>query len=445
MINNTNLKIRTDPFDGLNVDAGINVKYIYSACVVISTADAKILCDPWFTEGIYDGSWFQYPKIKNPINSIGDVDAIYVSHIHPDHYDSHFLKQYFHRFGTKKIFIADHQPNHLARKMRADGITPTILGEDFLIGNTTVCIVPHITGSISDIDSALIVKYKSAEKLHCVLNANDIIFDQVMRKHLKNVAGDVDILLCGYTGAGPYPQTYFDIDDAELISEAEKKKFSFFERYKLLIKCIDAKVNIPFAGKYVLGGNLCHLNQYRGVADPVEVLSFDKHAVILADNGGEIDTVSLVPTRVRTERYNQEDVLNRIKDVSGLKMDYERLISKEEIHQLPLKRLFFSAAKNAINNSECEEDYFFCINLPSNQYAVVNANRNAKNAISIIDYGNQLPEPRSEIIIDPRYLFGLFSNVYHWNNAEIGSQYLTRRIPNSLNRKAQAFLNYLTI
>jgi len=445
MINITDLKINTDAYDVMTASTAIKVKYIYSACVVISTVDIKILCDPWFTDGIYDGSWFQYPKIKDPINNIGDVDAIYVSHIHPDHYDSQFLKQYFQRFGNKKIFIADHRPNHLARKMRADGIVPTILGEEFLIGNTTIRIIPHITGSVSDIDSALIVNYNSVEKLHCVLNANDIIFDQAMRERIKNVAGDVDILLCGYTGAGPYPQTYFDIDDVELIKEAEKKKFSFFERYRLLVNCIDAKVNIPFAGKYVLGGNLCHLNQYRGVADPVEVLSFDKNAIILADNGGEIDTASLVPTKVRYERYEIEDVLKRIKDVSGLKMDYERLISKEEIHQLPLKRLFIAAAIKAISKSECEEDYFFCINLPSSQYAVVNANRNAKNAISIIDYGNQLPEPRSEIIIDPRYLFGLFSNVYHWNNAEIGSQYLTRRIPNSLNRKAQAFLNYLTI
>ena len=56
-----------------------------------------------------------------------------------------------------------------------------------------------------------------------------------------------------------------------------------------------------------------------------------------------------------------------------------------------------------------------------------------------------LPEPRSEIEIDPRYLFGLLTNVYHWNNAEVGSQYNTRRFPNVLNHAAQSFLNYLTI
>jgi len=56
-----------------------------------------------------------------------------------------------------------------------------------------------------------------------------------------------------------------------------------------------------------------------------------------------------------------------------------------------------------------------------------------------------LPEPRSEIEIDIRYLFGLLTNVYHWNNAEVGSQFNTRRVPNVFNRQAQSFLNYLAL
>ena len=42
----------------------IDVLYIYPACVVIATADIKILCNPWFTDGIHYGNWFQYQKIN---------------------------------------------------------------------------------------------------------------------------------------------------------------------------------------------------------------------------------------------------------------------------------------------------------------------------------------------------------------------------------------------
>jgi UDP-MurNAc hydroxylase len=136
------------------VDA-INLRYIYSACIITKTPDVVILHDPWFTEGIYDGSWYHYPKINDPLTSIGDVDYIYISHIHPDHYDCDFLKSYFNKYGVKKVLIANHSPNHLAGKMRADGIESTILIEPLIIGKTSIEIIPHQTGSSSDIDSVL--------------------------------------------------------------------------------------------------------------------------------------------------------------------------------------------------------------------------------------------------------------------------------------------------
>ena len=230
--------------------SGIEVVYIYSACVIIKTPDVSVLCDPWFTEGVFDGGWYQYPRVENPLASLGDVDRIYISHIHPDHYDPDFLRAYFDRFGVKDLLISDHKPNFLERRMTADGFTPTVIPEEsgIRIGGTTLEIMPHKTGSISDIDSALIVAHvDGSDRRHCVVNANDIIFDAPSRAQLKQRSGDVDILLCGYTGAGPYPQTYFDADDPELAVEAEKKKTALFVRYRELVEQMQAKVNIPFA------------------------------------------------------------------------------------------------------------------------------------------------------------------------------------------------------
>ena len=72
----------------------MKLRYIYSACVLIETDTTKVLCDPWFTQGIYYGSWFQYPRLpKNPIEIIGKVNAIYISHVHEDHFDKIFSKK----------------------------------------------------------------------------------------------------------------------------------------------------------------------------------------------------------------------------------------------------------------------------------------------------------------------------------------------------------------
>jgi hypothetical protein len=342
---------------------GISLQYIYSACVITRTPDVTILHDPWFTQGIYDGSWHHFPCIKNPIEKIGFVDAIFVSHVHPDHYDPKFLKLYFKEYGVKKIFIADHNPNHLENKMIKDGFHPQVITSTIQIGNTQISILPHKTGSVSDIDSALIIKYDDGLRVHCVVNANDIIFDTAMLESLKFKSGEIDIFLCGYTGAGPYPQTYFDVGDPLLDSEAEKKKLSFFERYMHCTTFMNAKINIPFAGLYLLGGKLTPLNSFRGNADPTDLIPIDKRALILAEVDGHISTSDLIPSLIRTKPYDDQLIKSRLKDIACYKMDYERLIDVAEIDQLPIKKLIAKAALNARQKSECETDYFFAYKL----------------------------------------------------------------------------------
>ena len=250
---------------------GISVRHVFSACVVIATADVRILCDPWFSEGVYDGSWFQFPKVSDPIELIGDVDVIYVSHLHPDHYDAKFLNEYFAAYGKKEVIIAAHTPNHLANKMHADGFAASILQEPRQVGTTRFEIVPHKTGSSSDIGAALIVNYTDAQRTHCVVNSNDIIVGDAMSSEPRGMARDADILLGEHTGAGPHLQTYFDFSDAALAVQAQNQKEAFFERCRALVKTMEAKGKEPFSGQYIHGGKLVQLNDYRKLANTREV------------------------------------------------------------------------------------------------------------------------------------------------------------------------------
>ena len=49
--------------------------------------------------------------------------------------------------------------------------------------------------------------------------------------------------------------------------------------------------------------------------------------------------------------------------------------------------------------------------------------------------------PRLEIKIDDRYLFGLLTRLYHWNNAGVGSQYCSLRVPDCYPSDVYRFLN----
>lgn len=194
------------------------------------------------------------------------------------------------------------------------------------------------------------------------------------------------------------------------------------------------------------GGKLASLNRVRGVADATEVLAFDSRAVVLADEGGCISTADYRPSKARTVPYDPVSVEAHLRSIASRQFDYERLSNADGTCQLPLKRLLAAAAINAKAKSEVNEDYSFIFRLPCDEVAVLNVNKNAQGGMKVMtqDEARHLM-PRSEILIDPRYLFGLLTHVYHWNNAEVGSQFMTRRYPTTLfNRQAQSFLHFLT-
>jgi hypothetical protein len=100
-----------------------------------------------------------------------------------------------------------------------------------------------------------------------------------------------------------------------------------------------------------------------------------------------------------------------------------------------------SAYIKNIQKSLVTEDFWLCLK-PHNweKYIIFNVATNSDSGVKTINDVSAL-EPRCEIFIDDRYLFGLLTRLYHWNNAEIGSQYLTKRVPDVYNREVFSFLN----
>ena len=426
----------------------MRVRYIYSACIEIETPDVRILTDPWFTDGAYDGSWHQFPKLEAPLDTLREPDLIYISHIHPDHYDPVFLRALFDRFGKKPVLIPAFERNYLALKARHDGIdvTPTT---EAVFGGTNLHIVPNIIPSESDIDSALIVNAAG----NTVLNLNDCIWNDQHVAQLRGIlAGyteEVDLVAVAYTGAGPYPQTYYDpVQDREdLVREAEKKKQVFFARYRRYCEAFPSKKHLPFAGKYILGGKLAHLNAFRGTADAVEVLAFDDKAIVLADGGaGEIDLDTMQATAIRTDPYAKAALDARLSTIETLPLDYETDVAVP-YDKINFARLLRAAYSNAQRKSEVQEDYWFVIHVERDDRVTESYQFNVKQGAA--EFENvaapaDLREPRSEYFVDYRHLFGCLTAVYHWNNSEIGSFVRVRRIPNEFSRKAQLFLNFFS-
>ena len=427
----------------------MKVKYLYSACIEIDCDGFRILTDPWFSQGAYDGSWFHYHKI-DPFEHIDKPDIIYISHIHPDHYDPIFLKKIIEKYGDIPIIIPDLDQNYLLFKGKSDGLNliPTRHLEN---PKVEIHIEENNTGSMSDIDSALLVHDKKNNKT--LLNLNDCIFNQNHVDTINNIISiknySIDLLALGYTGAGPYPQTYFDpINQLELLNkEANKKRLSFFDRYKKYTETFVAEYNLPFAGEYLLGGKLSELNHYRGVSDAIEVKDIDEKAIILEVGG----VVNLIDKKIDGERftpYNEEYINERISEISINKMDYESEINIQ-MEKINFLRLLKNAAFKANLKSEIGFNYNFIFSIQDSDGIVKKrfGLETESSKISIFNPDEEIIlKEYSEIIIDYRYLYGLLTTIYHWNNAEVGSQFRTIRMPfNNYNASVQDYLNFFTV
>ena len=88
----------------------MKLKLYRSATVGLDLNGFKILMDPWLTDGEYFGSWSHYPyfDLAKNLNEINSYDAIYISHIHPDHCSENTLKMiskeipiYIHSYHSK--------------------------------------------------------------------------------------------------------------------------------------------------------------------------------------------------------------------------------------------------------------------------------------------------------------------------------------------------------
>ena len=162
----------------------MKVEYIYSACIVISTEDCKVLCDPWFNQGAFGGTWYHFPYRDIKPKDIGFCDYIYISHIHPDHYDHVWLREYLKTYPKSKVIVADwSRSNPLSLKMKRDGIDNIELTK-LDIKNTNIAIYPHDTGSASDIDSALVITSPNGQ----IVNMNDCIWDQSFYEKINKLS-----------------------------------------------------------------------------------------------------------------------------------------------------------------------------------------------------------------------------------------------------------------
>ena len=200
-------------------------QFISNACGVISgDMGTKIVTDPWLNNGVMEGSWCNYPPIESRTSDFHDVDLIYLSHLHPDHYDNRF----FDFPKSTPIVILDHGNNYLQKILIRNGYTNLILVKDgcsvnFKEFNITI-FAPFVKHAFEDfeknqiasevgnlIDSAMLVQTKKFS----IMNFNDNKPDIKVCNQLKKKYGQIDLALLNYNAANCYPACFGNLSNSE--------------------------------------------------------------------------------------------------------------------------------------------------------------------------------------------------------------------------------------
>ena len=272
----------------------MDIQWFRSATVgVFSTSGSSILCDPWMTDGAFLGSWYHFPQLEGfEFQALLDQkwDALYISHIHADHFDRKFVSALARAQPDCVAIIPDFAHTWLRRALENCGFSGDRLqllpsGTNVTIGDitTTVFVADHCDPDMCGVslpchnqdprmaafDSIAIFEADGNK----IVNANDALAVASTAKVLERI-GAVDLLLGHYGGAGPFPQTFVDIPRETKKARAATLAQGFLRRLTAAADALDATYVMPFAGHYVLGGRLAALNEYRSVVTLSEAIEW---------------------------------------------------------------------------------------------------------------------------------------------------------------------------
>ena len=424
----------------------LKITYYYSACIKISACgrnnNTSILCDPWFEEPIYHGSWYQYPPYHyDPIEEIGDVDFIFISHIHPDHYDPVFLKRYFDHYGVKPILIQKRPKNYLLSKMNRDGLNPTPI--DSLSNNLlSLKVVPVQPSNIYQIDSALAVKSFDG---HSIVNLNDCNYETSLVEQIKSFCDkQIDICLMNYTPASSFPQCY-NFSERRMQSEIKLIKSIYKQKFLKFKSVLEPKLSIPFAGQYILGGKNYQLNKNLGVCDAVDLTVGNNDVAVLQTNTF-VTTDSLFNRNERRECYEIDDIICYSKTLANNNYEYEDNLSPNLRNTFEsLKKPFIDCLTSrkidpfvlSIVSSDADISYIAQYSVDSSfSYKLHTLQAHPPQKLFTISrtFRNDLIDYLC-IYLEPKLIQAILVGQIHWNNIYVASLGLYDRLPIDKHRK----------
>lgn len=420
---------------------GVKITHIYNAACIYESQGVRLLSDPWLIDGAFEGSWAAYPPLKTKVNDLLDCDYLYISHLHPDHYDAETLLH----FDKKKLIII-YEPskgmNFLKNKLMSLGFENFISlkdGESYVIPpfKFTIygpfCKHPFYDSQLGNfIDSSLVIEADG----ECILNANDNMPNMEAAMRLRKKHGPFTLTQLKDSLAGPYPSCFPQLSAYEKQTECLRLVNRQMGHALKIAQMLDAKYFQPFASSYRLQGRLSKKNAYLGIADPfqLKVKMENEFGHIRPVILGEKDSFDLTSGEIIYGEKNQMDFLIWEQLYATKKYAYEL----DPLPDIKILRENISAAFKKLSLKQKQLKYFpdvsFTLQVIDPQYYLT-------STVSL--RGDQLSTAQKITAKLPaRLLQRILTKRSHWNSAEVGCHIDFIREPNEYNPDFHMLLSF---
>ena len=232
----------------------MSFKILSHASILVDCNSVELLVDPWLIGSCYWRSWWNYPPVKKEIIKDLKPKAIYITHVHWDHWHGPSLKRFL---DTDVEIITHDEPNKRSyRDLKAFGFKNIKIlkhGESYNVGN--IKITPYQFGLFLN-DSALVIETPDFK----LLNANDCKIAGASLEQIKKKHGKFDFAFRSHSSAND--RVCYKIEGSDLVLDNPSH---YTTAFKLFMDNVKPNYAIPFAS------NHCHL--HKDVFDTNEIIN----------------------------------------------------------------------------------------------------------------------------------------------------------------------------
>ena len=229
----------------------MKIKYISNASIFLEGKNTKVLFDPWITfDSHSDSNYYNFPENSYSKKEIADLnpDFIYISHSHPDHFDEITLNLFD---KNTPIIIANFTNAYLKRNLNDLGFNNILFSKDNRVqmNKNDFCYLEQ-AATTPELDSISFFQIDD----YTILNLNDNIANFEQSERIAKKFGSIDLALLPYTGFGPYPMSYDNLNKNQRMIVHEEKVNRAHDNFVKYIEVINPDYVIPFAGEVLMGG-----------------------------------------------------------------------------------------------------------------------------------------------------------------------------------------------